>query len=78
MSDRERGPAMNGGTGVRREFRGRGLGLLMKQYSLAAASDAGIVRVFTQNDETNAPMLAINERLGYRPFSAGHSWVLDR
>ena len=31
MTDRERGRAVNGGTGVRRAFRGRGLGLLMKQ-----------------------------------------------
>jgi GNAT superfamily N-acetyltransferase len=78
LTDRDSGRAMNGGTGVARAFRGRGLGLLMKQRSLAAAAGAGIVRVFTQNDETNAPMMAINERLGYRPFSSGHSWVLER
>ena len=78
MTDRERGRAMNGGTGVRRAYRGRGLGLLMKQYSLVAAADAGIVRVMTQNDDTNAPMIAINERLGYKPCSMGHSWVLER
>lgn len=78
MTDRENGRALNGGTGVMRAFRGRGFGLLMKQHSLAAAAEAGIVRVFTQNDDTNAPMIAINERLGYRPFSTGHSWVLER
>lgn len=78
LSDRETGRALNGGTGVMRAFRGRGLGLLMKQHSLAAAADAGIVRVFTQNDDTNAPMMAINERLGYKPFSSGSSWVLER
>ena len=78
MTDRERGRALNGGTGVRRAFRGRGVGLLMKQHSLAAAARAGIDRVFTQNDDTNAPMIAINARLGYAPFSTGHSWVLER
>ena len=78
MTDRERGRALNGGTGVRRAYRGRGLGLLMKQSSLAAAAEVGIVRVVTQNDETNAPMIAINERLGYKPISSGHSWVLER
>ncbi len=78
LTDRLNGLALNGGTGVSRAFRGRGLGLLMKQYSLAAAAQAGIVRVITQNDDTNAPMLSINERLGYRPFSVGHSWVLER
>lgn len=77
LSDRASGRALNGGTGVVRAFRGRGLGLLMKQQSLAAAADAGIVRVMTQNDDSNAPMIAINARLGYRPLSSGHSWVLE-
>jgi RimJ/RimL family protein N-acetyltransferase len=69
---------VNAGTGVLRAHRGRGFGLLMKQHSLAWAAAAGITRVVTQNDETNAPMLAINERLGYRPFATSHAWVLER
>jgi GNAT superfamily N-acetyltransferase len=77
-SDRASGRAANAGTGVIREHRGRGLGLLMKQHSLARAAAAGITRVTTQNDETNAPMLAINARLGYEPFAVGHAWVLER
>ena len=77
-SDRETGRAMNAGTGVIRAFRGRGLGLLMKQHSLALAAAAGITKVITQNDETNAPMLAINTKLGYQPLSTGHAWVLER
>lgn len=77
-SDRATGRAANGGTGVIREHRGRGLGLLMKQHSLARAAAAGITRVMTQNDETNAPMLAINARLGYEPFAVGYAWVLER
>lgn len=77
-SDRETGRAGNGGTGVMRDFRGRGLGLLMKQHSLGWAAAAGVTRVITQNDDTNAPMLAINARLGYEPFSVGHAWVLER
>ena len=77
-SDRETGRAGNSGTGVMRDFRGRGLGLLMKQHSLAWAAAAGITRVITQNDDTNAPMLAINARLGYQQFSVGHAWVLER
>ena len=78
LADRAGGVAANGGTGVIRAYRGRGLGLLMKQHSLARAAEAGITRVFTQNDDTNAPMLAINKRLGYQPFTTGHSWVLER
>jgi GNAT superfamily N-acetyltransferase len=75
-SDREAGRAMNAGTGVVRAHRGRGLGLLMKRHSLAAAAAAGITRVVTQNDESNAPMLAINEALGYRPFATGSAWTI--
>ena len=78
FADRGGGLAANGGTGVMRAYRGKGLGLLMKQHSLAWAAAAGITRVMTQNDTTNAPMLAINARLGYQPFSVGHAWVLER
>jgi GNAT superfamily N-acetyltransferase len=77
-TDRETGRAMNAGTGVVRDFRGRGLGLLMKQHSLALAAAAGIAEVITQNDDTNAPMLAINAKLGYKPLASGHAWVLER
>lgn len=77
-TDRESGRAANSGTGVVRDFRGRGLGLLMKHHSLVRAAAAGITRVTTQNDDTNAPMLAINAHLGYRPFAVGHAWVLER
>jgi GNAT superfamily N-acetyltransferase len=77
-SDRENGRAMNAGTGVVRSCRGRGLGLLMKRHSLALAAAAGITKVMTQNDATNAPMLAINAALGYQPLSSGHAWVLER
>jgi GNAT superfamily N-acetyltransferase len=76
-TDRETDRGSNSGTGVMRAHRGRGLGLLMKQHSLAAAAGVGITRVFTQNDYTNAPMLAINRRLGYEEFSTGHAWVLE-
>jgi L-amino acid N-acyltransferase YncA/RimJ/RimL family protein N-acetyltransferase len=77
-SDRQNGRAMNAGTGVVRSCRGRGLGLLMKRHSLALAAAAGITQVITQNDATNAPMLAINAALGYQPLSSGHAWVLER
>jgi GNAT superfamily N-acetyltransferase len=72
------GRARNAGTGVVPDFRGRGLGLLMKRHALALAAARGITRVITQNDDTNAPMLAINAKLGYEPLSKGHSWVLER
>jgi GNAT superfamily N-acetyltransferase len=77
-ADRARGRAMNVGTGVLREHRNRGLATLMKRHGLARAAQAGITRVITQNDDTNAPMLAINRRLGYEPFATRHGWTLDR
>jgi predicted acetyltransferase len=78
MPIEQSGRAANVGTGVIREFRGKGLGLLMKQHSLTRAATAGITRVITANDDTNAPMLAINAHLGYEPLSVGHAWVLER
>jgi len=77
-ADRATGRAVNVGTGVTPAFRGRGLGLLLKQSSLTWAAAAGITKVITQNDDTNAPMLAINTQLGYQQFSVGHGWVLER
>ncbi|MBA3841312.1 MAG: GNAT family N-acetyltransferase [Actinobacteria bacterium] len=49
------------------EFRGRGLALAAKIATMRWAAAHGITRVWTANDDTNAPMLAINARLGYRP-----------
>ncbi len=67
--DEATGRALNGGTGVTRTHRGRGLATLMKRHALAEAARLGVTRVITQNDEGNAAMLAINARLGYRPVS---------
>ena len=52
-------------TGVAPEFRGTGLGYLVKAESLRRARAAGVTEVFTANSDGNAPMLAINRRLGY-------------
>ena len=57
----------SGLTGTRPEHRGRGLGTVVKAYGLARARDAGARTAYTSNDEANAPMLAVNVRLGYRP-----------
>jgi GNAT superfamily N-acetyltransferase len=76
-SDRETGRGSNNGTGTLREHRGRGYALLAKQASLAAAAGFGIAAVYTGNDETNAPMLAVNRRLGYEPFSTMSTWTKD-
>jgi GNAT superfamily N-acetyltransferase len=65
--DLESGRGMNGFTATRRPYRGRGLALAVKVAVLRWAAANGVTTVFTTNDETNAPMLAVNRRLGYRP-----------
>lgn len=75
--DRASGRGMNDITGTLREYRGRGLATLVKRDALRRAAEAGITLVVTENDETNAPMLRVNERLGYRPLSARLSWLKD-
>ena len=76
-ADRDRGKAMNEMTGTLREFRGRRLARLAKLGTIAWALENGIAQILTGNDETNAPMLAINESLGYRPIDAELSWVKE-
>jgi len=72
--DRARGRATNNGTGTLPEYRGRGLAMLAKRASLARAAELGVTAVYTGNDVTNAPMQAINRKLGYAPCSSMLSW----
>ncbi|MHB0995369.1 MAG: GNAT family N-acetyltransferase [Elusimicrobiales bacterium] len=55
-------------TGVRREFRGRGLGKWLKAAMLLhlRRDYPGVKYIATANADSNAPMLAINSRLGFR------------
>ena len=69
-SDPETRRCDTGMTGTRRRFRGRGYAELVKRHALARARASGIEAAFTMNDETNAPMLKVNDRLGYRVSSA--------
>jgi hypothetical protein len=50
--------------------RGRGLGLLAEQHTLAKAATAGIERCFAANDDDNTATLGINRRPGYQPFAS--------
>ncbi|MEH1027788.1 GNAT family N-acetyltransferase [Micromonospora profundi] len=58
-------------------YRGRGLARLAKTAALHRAAAAGVRVAYTSNDEANAPMLAINARLGYRPVAAQWSCLAD-
>ncbi|MGY0230283.1 GNAT family N-acetyltransferase [Longispora urticae] len=66
QADLSTGRSWSGGTGVLREYRGRGLAKLVKSESLRRVAAAGITAAYTANDEQNAPMLAVNNWLGYR------------
>ena len=47
-------------------FRGRGIALAMKERLHRAAHRLGATHVLTGNEEANAPVRALNARLGYR------------
>ncbi|WP_245730493.1 GNAT family N-acetyltransferase [Micromonospora pallida] len=58
-------------------YRGRGLARLAKLAALHRAGTSGVTRAFTSNDEANAPMLAVNARLGYQPVATLWSCLRD-
>ncbi|MET8911766.1 GNAT family N-acetyltransferase [Micromonospora sp. NPDC004551] len=64
-------------TGTIPEHRGRGLARLAKEAALHRAAASGVRTAYTSNDEANAPMLAVNARLGYRPVASQWSCVRD-
>lgn len=57
-------------TGTLPAHRGLGYALLARQHALRAAAAAGITSAATGNDAANAPMLAVNARLGYLPAAS--------
>ena len=60
-------------TGVRREYRNRGIATMLKLKLIEWAKDNGFHSIKTWNDAKNAPMLAVNTRLG---FKRQVGWVL--
>jgi GNAT superfamily N-acetyltransferase len=67
------GKAMSSGTSTLRQYRGRGLAKLMKSVQLRRAAAKGVTAAYTCNDYTNAPMLAINDWLGYQVVAGSRS-----
>ena len=55
-------------TAVRPAWRGRGIATAIKRATIAWAIDNRLAALETGNDEHNAPMRAVNARLGYRPI----------
>lgn len=68
-----------GDTGVLPEFRGRGLGKLLKAAMLERVLNERpeVKRVRTGNADANEAMLAINRALGFRPFIAHTDWQIE-
>ncbi|WP_018832836.1 GNAT family N-acetyltransferase [Salinispora tropica] len=64
-------------TASRPEYRGRGLATAAKLGALRRAAASGVTVAYTGNDEANKPMLAINDRLGYRPVAAQWSCLRE-
>jgi GNAT superfamily N-acetyltransferase len=70
--------AHQGGTLVLTEHRGHRLGALLKAAVLRELASAapGVRRISTYNSETNTPMVAVNEALGFQPAGQLSSWSL--
>ena len=70
--DQEPRGLVQGNTGVRREYRGKGIAVALKLKVIDFAKQNGYERVKTWNASNNAPMLAVNTKLG---FKRGVGWI---
>lgn len=66
-------------TAVFREFQNRGLGRWLKAVMLERilAERPQVTRIRTGNADSNAPMLAINRELGFRPVQSTRVWQVE-
>ena len=64
-------------TGVRREYRGLGIAYALKLRAIDAAIARGCSLILTENHEDNAPMRAINRKLGFVPDAPAVSYSKD-
>ncbi len=51
---------------MKRAARGRGIARALKVAQIAWAKENGVERLTTTNEQRNAPMIRVNESLGYR------------
>jgi GNAT superfamily N-acetyltransferase len=71
----ETGTVYTNYTGVRKEYRGRGIAKALKLISIQSAKKEGVHTMTTDSEENNAPMQHINRSLGYLP-GKGHYRIL--
>lgn len=62
------GVGSNAFTGVDRTYRGRGLATTLKLLVIREARRRGVTVIETGNNSLNAPILAVNHKLGYQPL----------
>ena len=72
MLDSEHDRMENLFTGVLREYRGRGSAQAMKLLTIKYAKQSGVSVILTENDSENAPMLAVNGKLGYKRWPGAY------
>ncbi|HWQ46431.1 MAG TPA: GNAT family N-acetyltransferase [Longilinea sp.] len=59
--------AYNNTTGVIRAYRGRKIAVALKVLAARYVRSRGALTITTDNDSTNAPILAVNQKMGYIP-----------
>ena len=69
--------ALSAFTGTLPEYRGRGLARLVKLAVVRRLNELGVSRLLAYNHDENAAMLAVNDRLGFRPVVTQYFYVLE-
>ena len=69
--------AVSAYTGTLPEYRGQGLARLVKLAVVRRLSELGVSRLVAYNHDENAAMLAVNERLGFRPVVTQYFYALE-
>jgi GNAT superfamily N-acetyltransferase len=70
-----RGAVETSWTGTARSIRGRGVARALKLETVTQAMSLGVRRVQTDNDSTNAPILHLNEEMGYHQIPGVWSFL---
>ena len=73
----QRGTLYIQSTGLLREFRGQGVGSRVKEWQIEYARRNGFVRMVTNCRESNAAMIAINEKYGFRAIRTTPGYYAD-
>ena len=70
-----RGNVWNNGTATVREARGKGIARALKAETMVQAMELGVPRIRTGNDASNAPILHLNEDMGFGPIDGAIQYL---